>query len=78
MKKMHEVIRWPGILLGTVLTASLALAAQANAQGAGDADKLLKAMTDYVVSQKTISVTYDSDIEIITPQLQKIQFTSSG
>ena len=75
MKKMHEVIRWP-ILLGTILTASITLVSQASAQG--DAEKLLKAMTDYVVSQKAISVTYDSDIEVITSQLQKIQFTSSG
>jgi hypothetical protein len=35
-------------------------------------------MSDYVSSQKTLSVTYDSDIEVITPTLQKIQFTSSG
>jgi hypothetical protein len=42
------------------------------------ASKILKAMSDYVASQKTISVTYDSDIEVITSNLQKIQFTSSG
>jgi len=35
-------------------------------------------MSDYVSSQKTIEFTYDSDIEVITPQLEKIQFTSSG
>ena len=29
-------------------------------------------------SQKTLSITYDSDIEVITTNLQKIQFTSSG
>lgn len=35
-------------------------------------------MSDYINSQKTIEVTFDSDIEIITPQLEKIQFTNSG
>jgi hypothetical protein len=35
-------------------------------------------MTDYVGSQKSISVTYDSVIEVITSSLQKIQFTNSG
>ena len=35
-------------------------------------------MTDYVASQKVISATYDSDIEVITNDLQKIQFASSG
>jgi hypothetical protein len=49
----------------------------AHAQEDG-ASKLLKAMSDYVASQKTISVAYDSDIEVITSTLQKIQFTSSG
>ena len=48
MKKMHEMIRWPGAVLGTMLTASVSLASQASAQGAGDAEKLLKAMADYV------------------------------
>jgi hypothetical protein len=44
----------------------------------GDAEKLLKGMADYVASQKTLAVTFDSDIEVITSHLQKIQFTSSG
>ena len=29
-------------------------------------------------SQQTIHLTFDSDIEVITPQLEKIQFTNSG
>ena len=76
-EQISRMARWP-VLLGTLLTASVALASQASAQGAGEAEKLLKAMTDYVVGQKAISVTYDSDVEVITSQLQKIQFTSSG
>jgi hypothetical protein len=67
---------WP-VLLATVLTVSASLMSQASAEG-GDAEKLLKAMSDYVASQKAMSVTYDSDIEVITSNLQKIQFTSSG
>jgi hypothetical protein len=43
-----------------------------------DAKKLLKTMSDYVASQKNVSIAYDSDIEVITADLQKIQFTSSG
>ena len=39
---------------------------------------MLKAMSDYVASQKNISVTFDSDVEVITSDLQKLQFTSSG
>ncbi len=43
-----------------------------------DATVILKAMSDYVGSQQTIKLTFDSDIEIITPQLEKIQFSNSG
>ena len=43
-----------------------------------DARLILKAMADYVGSQQTIELTFDSDIEVITPELEKIQFTNSG
>ena len=43
-----------------------------------DARAILKVMSDYVGSQQTIELTFDSAIEIITPQLEKIQFTNSG
>jgi hypothetical protein len=68
--------RWP-VLVGTLLTVSVSLLSQASAES-GDAEKLLKGMADYVAGQKTLSVSYDSDIEVVTSHLQKIQFTSSG
>jgi hypothetical protein len=43
-----------------------------------DANKILKEMSDYLGSQKNISASFDSDIEVITPQVQKLQFASSG
>ena len=65
-------------LLASVFVALLVVApARAQAPG-NDAKSLLKAMSDYVSSQKTIELTFDSDIEVITPQLEKIQFTNSG
>lgn len=45
---------------------------------ADDAAQLLKSMTDYMAGQKSLAAAFDSDIEIITPDLQKIQFASSG
>jgi hypothetical protein len=57
------------------LAASLSAVAPAGAQ---DADKILKSMSDYLAGQKVISATFDSDIEVITTDLQKIQFASSG
>ena len=65
-------------MLVSVFVATLTAApARAQPQGS-DAKAILKAMSDYVSSQKTIELTFDSDIEVITPQLEKIQFTNSG
>ena len=61
--------RWP-VLFGTLLTVSVSLMSQASAQS-GDAEKLLKAMADYVAGQKALTVTYDSDIEVITSTCRK-------
>jgi len=77
MKKMHQVIPGRGVLVGAILTMGVSLVSPASAEN-GDAEKLLKGMADYVASQKTLAVTFDSDIEVITSHLQKIQFTSSG
>jgi len=62
--------------IGAVGTALL-LAAISPAR-ADDPAKILKSMTDYLAGQKALSASFDSDIEIITPELQKIQFASSG
>ena len=68
----------PLAMLASVFVATLAAApGRAHAQGS-DAKSILKAMADYVSSQKTIELTFDSDIEVVTQQLEKIQFTNSG
>ena len=76
-RSVGRAIRWPVVLIGMTLIAGVSLVPHARAQGS-DADKILKAMSDHVASQKTLSITFDSDIEVITSTLQKIQFTSSG
>lgn len=43
-----------------------------------DAVSILKAMTDYVAKQQQVVASFDTDIEVITPELQKIQFASSS
>jgi hypothetical protein len=43
-----------------------------------NATKLLKQMSDYVGAQQTISASFDAGIEIVTNDLEKIQFNSSG
>lgn len=65
------------IRLCFIIVLFLALPAIGQAQE-NQANVLLKAMSDYVGSQQTIELAFDSDIEVITPQLEKIQFTNSG
>ena len=72
---INRTARWP-ICLARFCHEPFVLP-QARAES-GNAEKLLKGMADYVAGQKTLAVTFDSDIEVITSNLQKIQFTSSG
>jgi hypothetical protein len=58
--------------------AAAFIAALVTSALAQDAARILKAMTDYTSGQKSISATFDSDIEVITSELQKLQFASSG
>lgn len=62
------------LALALILTF-LATGAQAQAP---DAKAVLKSMSDYVSSQSTIELAFDSDIEVVTSDLEKLQFTSSG
>ena len=61
-----------------LLAVSLVAVATGARAEDGDAKAILKRMSDYVGSQQTIELSFDSSIEVITPQLEKIQFTSSG
>ena len=50
----------------------------ASAARGDDAEDLLKEMAEYVLAQKTIQATYDTDVEIVTTELQKLSFGASG
>jgi len=63
--------------IAAMLVCATLCSTPASAQG-DDAGKILKAMSDYLAGQKSISLTFDSDIEVLTDSFQKIQFTSSG
>jgi len=54
--------------------ASVSLARADEAQ----AKSLLKGMSDYLAAQKAISFDYDSNLEIVTTQQQKVGLASSG
>ena len=63
-----------------VAIAGLLLAAPAQAQlsGAERALQLVKAMSDYMTSQQSVSGRFDIDIDVVTPEIEKIQFSSTG
>ena len=70
-------IRYGGFWAAAMLVSAALGSTPAAAQGDG-AGKILKAMSDYLAGQKAISLTFDSDVEVMTENFQKIQFTSSG
>ena len=62
-------------LLGLMAGASMAGKAVA---GEAEAMALLKGMTSYVSAQKALSFRYDSDLEIVTVDKQRLTLASSG
>ena len=74
-------------LLGTVVvglcaaavTVIVGIATPQPAHAAeAEAKSLLKAMSDYLAAQKAISFDFDTSLEIVTAELQKIALASSG
>ena len=42
------------------------------------AQAILKSMSDYLGGQENLYVKYDSDVEAITPAIEKLLFSASG
>jgi hypothetical protein len=72
-KKLFGRLVFAPAIVGSAIALSAGSIARAD-----DATQILKTATDYIATQQSISAKFDSDIEIITPDLQKIQFSSSG
>ena len=66
------------ILSGVAVAAAVQLAASGAEAQSDDALTILKSMSDYLAKQQKFTVTYLTDVEIITPEIEKIQFASSG
>ncbi len=71
-----------GLLRGTAvgIVSVIACTGMASSAVAGEAEAmaLLKGMTNYVSAQQTLSFRYDSDLEIITSDSQRLTLASSG
>lgn len=78
---MHESVwKLPVRRAAGAFLVALAVSAGAPAAHADedDAKALLKAMSDYLGSQSSLAFAYDTDLEVVTSDLQKIAFASSG
>lgn len=64
------------VMLVCSVWATLFIPAFANGDGI-DPKAILKSMSDYLARQPTLSAQFDSSVEVITPDLEKIQFDSS-
>lgn len=71
------MIRPPSLLIVTAAFV-IGLGPVTSARADDDAKTLLKAMSDYMAQQKEFSFAYESTIEAVTPDFQKLQFVSSG
>ncbi len=81
---MTKVVRkWAGISAATISATALVLMVGLGTPSGARADEaaaksLLKAMSDYMAAQKTISFSYDATLEIVTKDKQKLAVASSG
>jgi hypothetical protein len=67
------------VIGGLLCTAAIGVAVSSVALGADvTSENLLKAMSDYMASQKSISFQYDSELQIVLADGQKVGLASSG
>ena len=73
--KPNRALGWA---MGTALGVASAFSAGSAAAAEAEAKALLKAMADYMTAQTAISMNYDSSIEVVTVDGQKLQVAASG
>jgi hypothetical protein len=77
IESQGSLTRRSALLSLTAVCATSILATRAVAQDS-NAQRALRAMSDYLQKATSISASFDSTIEVVTPSLEKIQFASSG
>jgi hypothetical protein len=68
----------PGRAVARAALLCAALVQTAAHAGEADAKRLLKAMSDYLAAQKAIAFDFDSSLELVSTQQQKITLAASG
>ena len=68
VKAIRNAVRgMPALVVSLAVMLAMSMTAQADE---ADAKRLLNAMSDYLVAQRTISFEYDATLEIVTPDEQ--------
>ena len=80
---MTSIVHLRSGAAGSIFAVALALTIGFGAVTAARADEaaaksLLKAMSDYMAAQKAVAFSYDSNLEIVTKDKQKLGLASSG
>ncbi|WP_262265716.1 DUF2092 domain-containing protein [Microvirga yunnanensis] len=75
--RISDGLTKPALGLLAVMAVMGAPAPAARAEE-GQAQSILKAMADYVSRQENLSIKFDADVEVVTPAVEKIQFSASG
>lgn len=68
---------WSGLSRAAALAAAL-VGTAAQADEDDPARAALRAMSHWLAAQPTLAIAFDSAIEVITPEIEKLQFASSG
>jgi len=79
-KTVKKSVRPFAATLSAAAVVSMVWFAASPAANAGEAEakSILKAMSDYLVAQKSISFGYDTNFEVVTKDHQKLLLASSG
>lgn len=75
LKRTHRIALIAATASAVALTLGLAAPAKADEAAA---KTMLKAMSDYLAAQKSISFDYDTNLEVVTKDHQKLLLASSG
>ena len=76
----HKSMHFTAVALSSAVLALMITSGTPTGASAGEveAKTILKGMSDYLAAQKAISFKYDTNLEVVTKEHQKLLLASSG
>ena len=75
---MNGIDRRPALAMKALVLGVAALAGSAARADEADARRIFRAMSDYLGTQKSLSFDFDSSLEVVSTDRQKLALVSSG